>query len=352
MYGPVALGVLTGCATVRVTPDLVYFPPPPSSPHVVHLKSFNRLHDVVPVRGNLLDAFRRGIVSPRVGTPAGVAFHRDHLYICDTEFGIVHDWNLDTGGARRIGHTGNVVLVEPVAVAVDAAGTVYVADTGRGEVAAFDAAGRPVRRFRPPDREQYRPVSCTTARGRLYIADIAAHRVDVFSTTDGAYITSFGGIGSEPGRFYFPMGVGTDAEGNIFVSDMMNARVLVFNDSHTPVRSMGRPGNRYGDMGKPRHLAVGPDGVIFITDVEFGHVHLFNKQGQLLMLLGGRENQPGDREDQLGATPMPVGVAIAPKLPDRLASLVPDGFHPTYFLFITNTIGAKRISLFALGSAP
>jgi len=285
------------------------------------------------------------MVSPRVGTPAGVTFRSGHLYVCDTEFNTVHDWNLDTGQASRIGQTGNVVLVKPVAVAVDEAGTVYVADTGRGEVAAFDATGQSLRRFRPPDRENYRPVSCAAVRSRLYVADIDAHRIDVFSTTDGAHITSFGGVGSEPGRFYFPMGVTTDSKGKIFVSDTMNARVQVFDDSHNPVRSMGRPGNRYGDMGKPRHLAVGPDGVVFITDVEFSHVHLFDEQGQLLMLLGGHENQPG-------GTPMPVGVAIAPTLPDRLASLVPDDFHPAYFLFVTNTIGTKRISLFALGSTP
>ncbi len=60
----------------------------------------------------------------------------------------------------------------------------------------------------------------------------------------------------------------------------------------------------------------------------------------------------GGREDQPGSTPMPVGVAITSKLPDRLGSLVPANFQPAYFLFVTNTIGTKRISLFALGSAP
>ncbi len=340
----VILPALAGCASMGVTADPVYFPPPPGSPRVVHLKSFNRLHDLVPVRGSLLEILRSGSVSPYVQTPAGVAFHSDHLYVCDTGINVVHDWDLATGRARRIGHSGDIVLVKPVAVAVDEAGTVYVADTGRGELVAFDAAGRFIRAFRPPDCDEYRPVSVAVSQLRLYVADIAAHRIDVFSTDDGIHEGSFGGIGGEPGRFYFPMGVALDAAGHIFVSDSMNARVQAFDAGHNPVGSIGRPGNRYGDMGKPRNLALGPDGVVFIADVAFAHIHLFNKQGRLLMLLGGPDDQPG-------GTPMPVGVTVAPILPDSLALLVPDDFRPDYYLFVTNSVAAKHISLYAVGTA-
>jgi DNA-binding beta-propeller fold protein YncE len=209
-------------------------------------------------------------------------------------------------------------------------------------VVAFDAAGQFVRRFKPIGRDGYRPVAVVAEHTKLYVADIVAHRVDVFSMDDGTPLDHFGQVGSEPGRFYFPMGVATNDAGDIFVSDMMNGRVQVFDAQHAHLRSMGQPGNRYGDMGKPRHLAVGPDGVIYIADAEFAHVHLYNSEGQLLMFLGSPEDQPG-------GTPMPVGVAIAPALPDPLASLVPDDFDAVYFLFVTNSIGTKRISLFAIG---
>ena len=325
--------------------DPVYFPPPPASPHVVHLKSFNRLHDLVRARPGLLEVLRGGALSPHVGTPGGVAYRDGHLYICDTDADVVHDWDLATGTAKSLGHSGEIILSKPVAVAVDEAGNVYVADTGRGEVVAFHTAdGSPTEQFRPSDREHYAPVSVAVAGAELFVADIASHRIDIFSTDDPSQIESFGGVGSKPGRFYFPMGVEITAAGRIFVSDMMNARVQVLDDGHEPVLSMGGAGNRYGDMGKPRHLAVGPDGVIFVADVEFGHVHLFNAQGQLLMLLGGPEDQPG-------GTPMPVGVAIAPTLPYPLTALVPDDFRAAYYLFVTNSIGTKRVSLFAVGSA-
>jgi DNA-binding beta-propeller fold protein YncE len=138
------------------------------------------------------------------------------------------------------------------------------------------------------------------------------------------------------------MGLTTTDGGNVLVSDSMNGRVQVFNASRTPVRSIGGLGDRYGDMGRPRHVAVGPDDVVFVADAAFARVHVFNMEGQLLMLLGGEEDAPG-------ATPMPVGVAVAPSLPDELAALVPADFDAAYYLFTTNSIGRKRISLYAVG---
>jgi len=79
------------------------------------------------------------------------------------------------------------------------------------------------------------------------------------------------------GQFYFPMGLATDGAGHLFLSDMMNSRVQVFDGKDHAVLSMGQTGDRYGDMGKPRQLAVGPDGVIFVADPEFGADYLLSQ---------------------------------------------------------------------------
>ena len=334
-----------GCASASIQSEPVYFPRKPDTPRVVHLKSFNRLDELVLIRAGFLDRLRGRIGSSRVGTPAGMAFRNDTLYICDTDDNVVHVWNLASGRASRIGDHGPVTLSKPVSVAVDDAGTLFVADTGRGEVVAYPGEADARRTFRGNDRESYRPVAAAVRDGRLYVADIAAHSVDAFSIDDGRWIESIGGVGTSPGRFYFPMGVGFDQKGRLLVSDMMNARVQRFDVNAAPEISFGSPGNRLGNLGKPRHVAVGPDEILFVADAEFAHVHLFDEQGRLLMLLGG----PHDRA---GGTPMPVGLAVAQALPDAIAALVPQDFHARYFVFVSNSVGAKRLSLFAVGVGP
>ncbi|MCH7807921.1 MAG: hypothetical protein IIB60_01745, partial [Planctomycetes bacterium] len=169
-----------GCAGRTPRAEAVYFPTDSNSPRVVHLISFNSLHDVVNRRAGFVEFVRGGPVSPYVATPAGIAYRSGHLYICDTGTGALHDWDLSTGRAKRLGLSGETVLVKPVDVAIDDASVLYVADTGRGEVVAFDATGKATRRLRPPDREEYRPVAVAVHGSTLYVADIAAHRIDRF----------------------------------------------------------------------------------------------------------------------------------------------------------------------------
>ncbi|MFQ5501482.1 MAG: hypothetical protein ACE5EQ_04175 [Phycisphaerae bacterium] len=351
------LAGLTGCASQAITADVSYYPPPPASAHAVHLKSFNRLRELVSIQPDFWERLRGQSAGPSVSKPAGIAYRSSHLYICDTDANAVLDWDLTTGGSRWIGDAGDTILSKPVAIAVSASGGIYVADTGRAEVVAFDPSGRTRFRIHPPGRQDYRPVAVALADSIVYVADIAAHRVDLFSTADGRYMGGFGEIGAEPGRIYFPMGLCVDAAGRLLLSDMMNGRVQVFetdpeharpNDqsdiSARSIMTFGRPGNRYGEMGKPRGLDVGPDGVIFIADPEYAHIHLYDGDGRLLMMLGGPDEGPGQ-------TTMPVDVAVARSLPKSITRLVPDDFQAAYYLFVTNTVGIRRINLFAIGTS-
>ena len=331
-----------GCASTALRSEFAFFPPPPAAPRVVHLLSFNRLSEVSEVRTSWIDVLRGSVPSPTIGTPAGIAFRDGHLYVCDTSDNTVHDWDLNGGRAQRVGVSDDDALSKPVAVTVDDQGTFYVADTERGEVLAFGPGGAQADPFRPDDRKDFRPVGVSVQGSTLYVADIVSHAIEVFDTTSGEHLRSIGAAGSAQGQFYYPTGLAFDNEAHIVVADLMNARVQVIGTDGESVLSFGRPGNRYGDMGKPKRVAVGPDGVIFVADPEFAHVHLFDERGRLLMLIGG----PGN---DAGSTPLPAGVAVAETLPPRLSDLVPHDFDARYFLFVSNSMGERRISLFAIG---
>ena len=334
--------LLGGCAASGTKSEYAYFPPAPAVAHVVHLKSFNSLDSLVRRRATFVERLRGQPAVSYAQNPTGIAYSDNHLYICDTGLRVLHDWNLETGVARRIGESGAKRLEQPVDVCVDSQRTLFVADTGRGEVVSFDASGRNRRAFKPPDRTANRPTAVACMNEHLYVSDAGSSQIDVFSTQDGTHQATFAAsTGADSEAYALPTGLGI-SESRVFVSDMTGGRVLAFSREGKFVRQIGERGDRYGDMGQPKHLAIGSDGILFVADAEFARVHLFNEAGQLLMLLGGSGSGPG-------STPMPFGVAVAPTLPRKLAALVPKGFTARYFLFVTNSVGPQRISLFAIG---
>ncbi len=337
-----AVLVLTGCAAPKTRTQIVYFPSNPGQARVVQLKSFNSLDEITPRPLTFAESVRGDRVVPFVGRPAGLAYANNRLFVCDTEYNSVHVWNLETGATEVLGDQS--AFSEPVGVAVDQSGRSFIADSDGGVVRSFDEGGNSGRAYRPADREAYRPVAVATHAGRLYVADIAAHHIDAFDIDSGDLLFSFGGVGSEPGKLYFPTGVAVAGDGTLYVSDMFNGRVQHFSATGQPLDQIGQPGDRYGDLAKPRQLAVGPDGVVFVADSEFARIHLFDAQGRLLLLIGGSG-------DSAGSTPLPISVTVAVSVPNALRELVPPNFEPDYFIFTSSSLGTHRLSVFAVGRA-
>lgn len=331
-----ALVVTNGCGRARRELEIAYFPKPPAKAHVVHLASFNSLDVIAPRRPTFVEIVRGEAIRPFAQAPMGMAYHSGKLYVCDSAARIVHVWDLNTGVTSRLGSD----LSAPVGVAVAQDGAVFVADSERGEVVEFDAEGAVRRRYRA-DRDSYRPIAVAVAGGSVYVADAVLGRVDAFSRTDGSFEESLVPTVDDEELHALPTGLAMDSNGRLYVSDMVGGRLLVFGTDRKLERVISQRGNRYGDLGQPKGIAIGPDGVVFIADAEFAHVHLFNQEGQLLMLLGGAEGA--------GKTPMPIGVTTAADIPDSIRAMIPDNFNPRYLLFVSNTVGDRRINLYAVG---
>ncbi len=336
--GVVAFG--GGCASGRITADAVYFPSSGTSARVCHLKSFNRIDDVVAIEPTFVEMIRGERFASRVESPGGIAAHGNQLYICDTEQAVVHVWDLSTGHTDRLGQTGEVLLGTPVDVAVGADGTVFVADTGRGEVVVFGRDGSGPSRLRTSGGGLFRPVSVAWSLGKLLVCDLESASIVVFDVGTGSVAATFT-LSDKTGDAVMPMGVAVGSAGEILVTDAMGGRVIVLSEAGELVRTMSQRGDRIGDMGHPKHLDMSDDGTVFVADAEFARVHLYNGAGELLMLLGGA----GDR---IGGTPMPFGVAVVDDS-SALRRLVPVDFGAKYFVAVTNSLGSKRVSLFAVG---
>ena len=161
-------------------------------------------------------------------------------------------------------------LCQPIGVAVDAAGNVYVSDTPNERVLEFDS---PLTTDTLADRVfgqiDFTSVDCSQpspsatrlcgprhltvdAAGNLYVADRAYNRVLEYHsplTTDSVADRVFGQGGSfdrgncnlggiGPSSLCSPEGVGVDGPGNLYVADRSNNRVLQYDSplapTHTP----------------------------------------------------------------------------------------------------------------------
>ena len=152
----------------------------------------------------------------------------------------------------------------PWGVAVDVAGTIYVADAYNYRVQKCTVSGATascalfagVAGSFGGDFGRLFPMSVAVdGLGRVLVADPDNARVQVFDAS-GAYLTTIGGAwGSAPGQMRGPVGVAVDATGNVLIADRDNHRVLRY--------AAGVPGwaqvnaNGFGDPANRIILSVG-----------------------------------------------------------------------------------------------
>jgi DNA-binding beta-propeller fold protein YncE len=202
---------------------------------------------------------------------------------------------------------------EPWGVAIDDQGRVYVADTWNHRVQVFDGDGTFLRQWGA--HAQVQDLAPDTAKlfwgprdiaiddqERVFVTDTGNKRVQVF-TTDGEFLTMFGGFGIEPGQMNEPVGLAAAADGHIYLADTWNRRVQVFDADLAFLKEWDIDG-WWGEsvVNKP-YLTVDETGYVYVTDPEGYRVLIFNDSGQPLTAFG----QIGADDSSFN---LPIGVAV------------------------------------------
>ena len=193
------------------------------------------------------------------------------------------------------GRGGDARFHTPSGLAIDASGTMYVADTGNHAIRTIDADG-------------------------------------VVATLAGTGEAGFAEGPALQARFHAPTGVAVDAAGRVYVADGFNDRIRVI--EHGVVRTLagdGRPGFEDGPgvtarFDTPSGVAVDAAGIVWVADTGNNAVRSITADGVTTTLA-----PYGDQPDAAPATPVSIAIDAQQRLyvgelsRGRVLQFEPDG---------------------------
>ncbi|PKQ29094.1 MAG: hypothetical protein CVT60_07125 [Actinobacteria bacterium HGW-Actinobacteria-10] len=184
------------------------------------------------------------------------------------------------------------VLV-PCGIDVADDGLIYVADTQKAAIVVFSPEGQKLREF---DLMGAKHVEVQA--GRVYALSDTGKLVVL--DTEGNRLGEWGTEGRGPDQLKDPNGVAVDADGNIYISDMDNYRVISL-DPELEVRwRYGSPSftneeHTARSLASPTGITIGQDGYIYLTDSLSSVVQVLDSAGKIVSAPLG---QMGNADDQ------------------------------------------------------
>jgi uncharacterized protein (TIGR03437 family) len=255
--------------------------------------------------------------------PKGVATDSSaNVYIADTDEGRIRKVSNGTittvAGSGSAGFAGdggaatNANIFFPQGIAVDSAGTLYIADTNNNRIRKVSSgtittiggtgtAGFGGDSGQATSAAVNLPVGVAVdASGNVYIADTNNNRIrriatGVMTTVAGSGTTGFSGDGGPAANAQLnqPFGVAVDSSGNVYIADTGNNRIrLVSGGIITTIAGTGAAGFS-GDGGsasnaqlnQPKGVAVDSSGNVFIADT--GNNRIREISGGLITTIAG-----------------------------------------------------------------
>ncbi len=242
---------------------------------------------------------------------------------------------------------------DPLGIAVDHAGNVYVGDSGNNRVQKFTSTGVYLTEwgaFGTGDGQftGYLTVAVDDSNN-IYVADFLSERVQKF-TDVGVYLMQWGGPSTgfpgEPGKFDTLAGIAVDDSFNVYTNENIPDRVQKFTSVGVFLTLWGQSGSAEGELNFPDGVAVSTDGKVTVSDSGNFRMETFSTAGAFVQMWGWgvsdgtptfqrctsgcRSGIPGNGDGQFGimtyvAVDRSSRVYVADSQNDRIHLFTPDG---------------------------
>ena len=182
-------------------------------------------------------------------------------------------------------------FLSPVGIVADGAGGYLVADADIGYVVRLDGNGSPQGDFGRGILQRPTGLGRDPDAREIFVADSGAHDIKVFDE-QGVLLRTLGRRGVAAGEFNGPTHM-SFANGRLYVTDTLNARVQILSPQGEPLGAIGQRGLFVGNLVRPKGVVADRDGHIYVIESYYDHILVFSDAGDLLIPIGGTGKEAG-----------------------------------------------------------
>ncbi len=233
-----------------------------------------------------------------------MAINGQHVLVTDAAHGFVQAFDKTTGEfVSRFGGKGdedeNLEKPEGISVAPD--GRIFVADYTTGDVKIYDKDYKWLNIFSEYGSEPGQSIKSEFTDihdGKYYMPEAGNHRISVWDL-DGNFLFLFADGGNTtadnaPGLLNNPESAKFSSEAKMYVADLKNDRVNVYDPAGKFLFSWGETGSGDGQFKTPAGIAIDKDDNIYVSEIGNDRVQVFDKTGQFITKWGHKGSGKGE----------------------------------------------------------